>query len=204
MTRSSTPHPRPARSGSGAVITSGSPSDCRSWPPSTASKPPASRLVVSVGCGHRFHPARRPADAMPLLPHLPASCSTTRTCTRALTASCDFRALAADAEAVGYHAAFATIPLDGWYASRRAVELFNANKETLSLLIHGNDHVRRELGRPLGPAARIALLGQGIRRIERFERRYGIRSPASWHLRMAPARRRWPPISWDPATARCV
>ena len=85
-----------------------------------------------------------------------------------------FRALAADAADVGYHAAFATIPLDGWYASRRAVELFNANKETLSLLIHGNDHVRRELGRPLEPAARVALLRQGMRRIERFERRYGI------------------------------
>ncbi len=85
-----------------------------------------------------------------------------------------FGALAADAAVVGYHAAFATIPLDGWYASPRALELFKANRETLSLLIHGNDHVRRELGRPLEADARVALLQQGMRRIEQFERRYGI------------------------------
>ena len=86
----------------------------------------------------------------------------------------DYKQLAIDARQAGYHVAFATIPLDAWYASRTAVDLFKSNADVLSLLIHGNDHVRRELARPLERNGRRALLAQGLRRIERFERRYGI------------------------------
>ena len=86
----------------------------------------------------------------------------------------DFRRLAADARRAGYHAAFATIPLDTWYASRAAVNLFASHGDVLSLIVHGNNHVRRELAQPLDPDARRALLAQGLRRIERFEHRHGI------------------------------
>lgn len=86
----------------------------------------------------------------------------------------DYRALVADARKVGYHVGLATIPLDTWYASRAAVELARPHGDVLSLVIHGNDHVRRELARPMEDAARRALLTQGLRRIERFERRHGV------------------------------
>ena len=86
----------------------------------------------------------------------------------------DYRRLAADARRLGYHVAFATIPLDAWYTSRSAAELFRSHRDVLSLLVHGNDHVRRELARPLDPNTRRALLAQGLRRIERVESRHGV------------------------------
>jgi hypothetical protein len=86
----------------------------------------------------------------------------------------DYRLLVEDAVRTGYHVAFATIPLDTWYASRRAVELFRVHRDVLSLIVHGNTHIKRELSRPLDPDARRALLRQGLARIERFERRYRV------------------------------
>jgi hypothetical protein len=86
----------------------------------------------------------------------------------------DYEALVADARSIGYHVGFATIPLDTWYASRAAVELFRSHGDVLSLVTHGNDHVRRELAQPMEDGARRALLTQGLRRIERFERRHGV------------------------------
>lgn len=87
----------------------------------------------------------------------------------------DYRELVAHATQHGYHVAFATIPLDGWFASRGAVDLFRSNPESLSLLMHGNDHVHRELGRAIPATAHRAALAQGLRRIRRFEARYGLR-----------------------------
>jgi len=86
----------------------------------------------------------------------------------------DYDRLAADARRVGYHVAFATIPLDTWHASRAAVRLFRSHGDVLSLLVHGNDHLRQELGRSLDGGRSRALLAQARRRIERFERRYGV------------------------------
>jgi len=86
----------------------------------------------------------------------------------------DYNRLAADARRVGYHVAFATIPLDTWHASRAAVRLFRSHRDVLSLLVHGNDHLRHELGRSRDSGQSRALLAQARRRIERFERRYGV------------------------------
>jgi hypothetical protein len=85
----------------------------------------------------------------------------------------DYRAVLAQARALGYHVAFAMVPLDGWYASRAAARLFSENAGFLSLLIHGNDHVRRELATTDREAA-IRLVAQALRRIERFERQTGV------------------------------
>jgi hypothetical protein len=85
----------------------------------------------------------------------------------------DFRAIAA-VEQVPLHVALAMIPLDTWRESRRAVRIF-ARSHALSLLIHGNNHVSRELGRTLEEQAGTAQLAQAIRRIERFERRTELR-----------------------------
>jgi hypothetical protein len=86
-----------------------------------------------------------------------------------------FAELAHDAAVHGYHAAMATIPLDTVFASRDAVRVFRNAPERLSLLVHGNDHVKRELGRLDDDAGAEAVVAQALRRVRRFERRYGVR-----------------------------
>jgi len=85
-----------------------------------------------------------------------------------------YRDLAHRAEANGYHVAFATIPLDLWWASKRAVRIFRESTDVLSLLVHGNDHVYHELDRTQSDGQRTAFLAQALRRADRFERRYGL------------------------------
>lgn len=79
--------------------------------------------------------------------------------------------MAAHAAEHGYHAAMATIPIDGWYANARAAKIFRENGRHLSLVVHGNDHVKRELARPLTDLEIDAMIAQALRRIEAFERR---------------------------------
>jgi hypothetical protein len=74
----------------------------------------------------------------------------------------------------GYHVASAMVPLDGWFAHPAAARLFRENPRFLSLLIHGNDHVRHELARPVSAHAAVALAEQALQRVERFERRCGV------------------------------
>lgn len=83
--------------------------------------------------------------------------------------------LARHAEAHGYHVAMAMIPLDAWLASPRAVSLFRARTAQLSLLVHGNDHIRDELARSRSVAESTAVAAQALYRIEAFERRTGLR-----------------------------
>ena len=85
-----------------------------------------------------------------------------------------FRHLAQDAEENGYHVSFATIPLDLWWASQKAVRLFCESSHLLSLLVHGNDHVFRELDRTQSDRERAEFLAEALRRVDRFERRYGV------------------------------
>jgi hypothetical protein len=85
-----------------------------------------------------------------------------------------YRHLARHAEANGYHVAFATIPLDLWWASKKAVRVFRESSDVLSLLVHGNDHVFHELDRTQSDRERTAFLAQALRRVDRFERRYGL------------------------------
>lgn len=73
----------------------------------------------------------------------------------------------------GYHAAMAMVPADAWFAHPRAIRLFRARRDRLSLLVHGNDHVRRELAATNRDL--VAALAQARRRIARFERRTGVR-----------------------------
>ena len=87
----------------------------------------------------------------------------------------DFAEIARVAHEVPLHAAIATIPLDAWHADRRAVETFRGAPRALSLLVHGNNHVSRELARPLSDPDAVAQLAQALARISRFERRTGLR-----------------------------
>jgi hypothetical protein len=86
-----------------------------------------------------------------------------------------YPALARDAREHGYHVAVATIPLDLLLPGRRAVAVFRDNPGQLSLVVHGNDHVHRELGRSRGPEQADRLARAALARVGRFERRAGLR-----------------------------
>ncbi len=73
-----------------------------------------------------------------------------------------------------YSLAVATVPLDCWYFSTQAARLFRENHDRLSLLIHGNDHLREELARPMSFDDRLRQLAQARRRIADFERRAAV------------------------------
>lgn len=81
--------------------------------------------------------------------------------------------LAADAGDQGYHLSLAMVPLDASYASRRALDIVRSNRH-LSLLIHGNDHVKCELARPVGQERALETAAQALRRVQAFERRTGL------------------------------
>jgi hypothetical protein len=74
----------------------------------------------------------------------------------------------------GYHVAFAMVPLDGWFANGRAVSLVRENPTTMSLVMHGNDHVSDELGRLTAGRDAEIVLAQALRRTAAFERRSGV------------------------------
>ncbi|HEY6780765.1 MAG TPA: hypothetical protein VI111_07420 [Thermoleophilaceae bacterium] len=71
----------------------------------------------------------------------------------------------------GYHLSLATIPLDAWFAHPGAARLVREHPDVFSLVVHGNDHVARELGQPATEQEGVALAAQALRRIEAFERR---------------------------------
>lgn len=82
--------------------------------------------------------------------------------------------LAAHAVRHGYHVGLATAPIDGWLADRRVTSLLANNASALSLLMHGNDHVARELGRLRTDAEALSTIAQAQRRIAALERRSGV------------------------------
>lgn len=86
----------------------------------------------------------------------------------------DYRRLVDHAESHGYHAAMAMIPLDAGRPSPAALALFRQRPDRLSLVFHGNNHVKRELMAPDETSA-MALAAQALRRIGRFEQRSGLR-----------------------------
>jgi hypothetical protein len=86
----------------------------------------------------------------------------------------DYRDLVAHADAHGYHAVMAMIPLDASFPHRPTVALFAERSDRLSLVFHGNDHLRAELLEPTDEDAALAMAAQAIRRVTRFERRYGL------------------------------
>ena len=69
------------------------------------------------------------------------------------------------------------VPLDGWCAHPRPVALFREKPAWLSVVMRGNDHVKRELAQALVDAERAALTAQVLRRVAAFEQRTGYRPP---------------------------
>lgn len=81
----------------------------------------------------------------------------------------DFSRLGSHAAQHNYHAAIATIPLDAWYVHPAAARLFREHSDRLSLLIHGNDHARKELAGAYSDEQRTSLLREALWRIEKLE-----------------------------------
>ena len=69
----------------------------------------------------------------------------------------------------------ATIPLDLVMPGHRAVGVFREFGAHLSLVVHGNDHVHRELDRPHSAGEADRMIHSATTRVARFERRVGIR-----------------------------
>jgi hypothetical protein len=85
-----------------------------------------------------------------------------------------FAELARTAEESNFHVAIATIPLDAWFVHQGVARLFRDYDRVLSLLIHGNDHTREELARPLSERQAHALLAQALKRAAGLEERSGV------------------------------
>jgi hypothetical protein len=81
----------------------------------------------------------------------------------------NFREIARHASLHNYHASMATIPLDAWFESKAAVNLFAENQARLSLVVHGNDHLHRELASFSSEEQSLASLAQALRRVSRLE-----------------------------------
>lgn len=84
-----------------------------------------------------------------------------------------YKQLSGEAERQRFHAAMAMIPLDGRFAHPSAARTFREASEYLSLVVHGNDHIRGEMKRPFEVDA-LKVAGQALRRVAAFERRYGV------------------------------
>jgi hypothetical protein len=85
----------------------------------------------------------------------------------------DLGRLTDHADAHGYHLSLAMVPLDAAFVSRRAVAIVRSSPH-VSLLMHGNDHLKCELARDVHPDRALESAAQAVRRVERFERRTGI------------------------------
>jgi hypothetical protein len=85
-----------------------------------------------------------------------------------------YRELAAHARRHGYHVAVAMVPASGRFVHPGAARIFRENPAALSVVMHGNDHVRRELARRRSSAGHDRVLAQALRRIAAFERRSGL------------------------------
>lgn len=87
----------------------------------------------------------------------------------------NFSVLAAHAREWNYHAVVATVPLSSRRVSRENAQLFREHARHISLIIHGNDHVQKELARDYPEPERLAILAQAWQRIADMERKHGIR-----------------------------
>jgi hypothetical protein len=86
----------------------------------------------------------------------------------------DYLTIAQRAERLNYHVGFATVPLDAWFTHRRTAEAFRSNGRRLSLLVHGNNHAKGELARPMNAAERSRMLDQAVSRIDHLQRASGL------------------------------
>lgn len=86
----------------------------------------------------------------------------------------NFKRLAEHARLRNYHATIGLIPLDYLWANAETATLFRENRQHLSLVMHGCRHQYLEMVCDYPEVEQLAMLALAIRRIQSFERRYGI------------------------------
>jgi hypothetical protein len=87
----------------------------------------------------------------------------------------NYRELIEQTQKHEFHVAVATIPLDVSGTHSNTVNLIKRNSQHVSLLIHGNNHTRAELGRSRSHERLLAILAQSLSRIEWLEKTTGLR-----------------------------
>jgi hypothetical protein len=85
----------------------------------------------------------------------------------------DFRLLARHALEHNYFASIGMVPLDAWWVNKEVAAIFRASPR-LSLLIHGNNHLARELLFLDKRAEPLQILAQALRRMQRLETIYDL------------------------------
>ena len=86
----------------------------------------------------------------------------------------DYVRIAEEGKRHGYHTAFATVPFDLWYVNSAAARCFRDHAETLSLLVHGNNHTHRELTGGTSHEQRLARMRQALRRTRELKAKSGL------------------------------
>jgi hypothetical protein len=86
----------------------------------------------------------------------------------------NFRQLAEHARTHDYCVAVATVPLDLWRLNPAVIDVFRQHSQYLSVIPHGNDHLKHELARPMSDGQVIRLLAQALRRLDILEQQGGV------------------------------
>lgn len=76
-----------------------------------------------------------------------------------------------------FHMTLGFVPLDYRTTSSAAAEVVLANPEQISIVMHGNDHLKRELARPASQREARFAMAQALQRMEQHRRLTGIRCP---------------------------
>jgi len=90
----------------------------------------------------------------------------------------DFRAAVRLARERPFHLSVGFVPLDYRSTSMSVAQLFHAHPEALSLLIHGNDHLRLELAREVPDNDAKKSVRQALARMARHQAATGLACPA--------------------------
>jgi hypothetical protein len=90
----------------------------------------------------------------------------------------DFRAAVRLASERPFHLSVGFVPLDYRSTSEAVARLFRAHPQALSLLIHGNDHLRLELARDVPDAEAATSVRQALARMARHQAATGVPCPA--------------------------
>ena len=86
----------------------------------------------------------------------------------------DYARIAAEGRQHRYHTSFATVPFDAYYVNPAAARCFREHPDTLSLLVHGNNHTHRELAGGKNQQERLAQMRQALQRMERLDQKAGL------------------------------
>jgi hypothetical protein len=90
----------------------------------------------------------------------------------------DFRAAVRFARERSFHLSVGFVPLDYRSTAVPVARFFHAHPEALSLLIHGNDHLRLELAREVTDDVAEASVRQALARMDRHHEATGLACPA--------------------------